>query len=201
MPIVFVYENNLVSDLCWSSLLFSRVSDVWRVRLPARCSRRSSSARSVPSPHRSSARNPRMPLAAKQTHHTGHEGGPAHSRGNPAPRMQSKYHKALSGGFELVQLLVRQRGALGVGLRQRVDAVLWIVRYRDELGIQQLLQSMKECVEIKVPQQQIVCKVKKHFPFFFIKCIYFYLICSTTPKRLIFPNPSFANLRWLVDLI
>ncbi len=33
------------------------------------------------------------------------------------------------------------------------------------------------------------CKVKKHFHFLII-CIYFYLICSTTPKRLIFPNPS-----------
>ncbi len=47
------------------------------------------------------------------------------------------------------------------------------------------------------PQEQggHACKVKKHFHFLII-CIYFYLTCSTTPKRfaqrLIFPNPSFA---------
>ncbi len=35
------------------------------------------------------------------------------------------------------------------------------------------------------------CKVKKHF-YCLLICIYVYLICSTTPKSFIFPNPSFA---------
>ncbi len=34
------------------------------------------------------------------------------------------------------------------------------------------------------------CQVKNFFNF--LICIYFYLICSTTPKRIVFPNPSFA---------
>ncbi len=48
-----------------------------------------------------------------------------------------------------------------------------------------------------VPNNRLtcICKVKKHFHFLII-CIYFYLICSTTPKRFVqwfvFPNPSFA---------
>ncbi len=47
-----------------------------------------------------------------------------------------------------------------------------------------------------VPNNRLTCMQgqKKHFHF--LICIYFYLICSTTPKRFaqqfIFPNPSFA---------